>query len=190
MFGIGLMLPVIPAAEKCDRSSKKVRKRKSKRDPSAASHELSIMQRPSTIKTESTLFEDNDEYAVQQPGPTPHHQRDLSLIVDFDLDHAAAQLNDGEISDLELALFAFWIKTKHDNYLMAKGLVRELALDQVSVSLPIMQLHSTHNDRVIMLTRSPTRVCADYCRKCTMFAPGSSPGNTIRHYPARSDDSH
>ncbi|KAF3048978.1 hypothetical protein E8E11_009062 [Didymella keratinophila] len=130
MFGIGPMLPVIPAAEKCDRSSNKVQKSKSKRDPSAASHELTIMRRPSTIKTESTLFEDNVEYAVQQPSPTPHHQRDLSLIVDFDLDHAAAQLNNGEISDLDLALFAFWIKAKHDNYLMAKGLVRELALDQ------------------------------------------------------------
>jgi hypothetical protein len=133
MFGIGPMLPVIPAAEKCGRSSKKVQKRKSKHSPSAESHELTIIRRPSTIKTESTLFEDNNEYAVQESTPTPHHQRDLSLVVDFDLDHAAAQLNDGEISDLELALFAFWIKVKHENYLMAKELVRELALDQVRV---------------------------------------------------------
>lgn len=134
MFGIGLMLPVIPTAGKCDRSSKKVQEIKSRRDPGAASHYLTIMRRPSTIKTESNIIEANDEYAVQQPCPPPHHQRDLSLIVDFDLDHAAAQLNDGEISDIELALFTFWIKAEHDNYLMATGLVRELALDQVSVS--------------------------------------------------------
>jgi hypothetical protein len=190
MFGIGPMLPVISAAEKCDRSSKKVQKRKFKRGPSAASHELAIMRRPSTIKTESTLFEDNGEYAVQQPSPTPHHQRDLSLIVDFDLDHAAAQLNDGEISDLELALFAFWIKAKHDNYFMAKGLVRELALDQVSVSLPLVQLRLTYNDRAIMLTRSLIRVYANYSRKYMMFAPGSSPGKTPSQYPAGSGDPH
>lgn len=129
------MLPVIPAAEKGDRSSKKVRKRKSKHNPDAESHELTIMRRPSTIKTESTLFEDvdSDEYAVKGPASTPHHQCDLSLIVDFDLEHAAAQLKSGEISDLELALFAFWIKAEHNNYVMARELVRELALDQVGV---------------------------------------------------------
>lgn len=136
MFGIGPMLPLTPAAGNCDRFCKKVQKRKSKRNSSAESHEPTIMRRPSTIKPESTLFKDNGEYAVQQRSHTPHHQRDLSLIVDFDLDHAAAQLKDGEISDLELALFAFWIRAKHDNYLMAKGLVRELGLDQVSVFRP------------------------------------------------------
>lgn len=133
MFGIGPMLPVIPAAEKGDRSSKKVQKRKSKHNPDAGSHELTTMRRPSTSKTESTLFEDSDEYAVKEPTAAAHHQRDLSLIVDFDLEHAVEQLKNGEISDLELALFAFWIKAKHENYLMAKELVRELALDQVSV---------------------------------------------------------
>ena len=106
------------------------------------------MPRPSTINTESSLFEKNDEYALQQPCPASRHQRDLSLIVDFDLDHAAAQLNDGEISDLELALFAFWIKADHDNYMMARGLVRELALDQASVSSPVTQLRPTDNGRV------------------------------------------
>ncbi|KAF1923697.1 uncharacterized protein M421DRAFT_9484 [Didymella exigua CBS 183.55] len=130
MFGIGPMLPVIPAAEKGGRSSKKVQKCNSKQNPGAKSHELTIMRRPSTTRTESTLFDDNDDYAVQDPASTSHHQRNLSLIVDFDLDYAAAQLKLGEISDLELALFAFWIKAKYDNYLMAKELVRELALDQ------------------------------------------------------------
>ncbi|KAF3037949.1 hypothetical protein E8E12_005400 [Didymella heteroderae] len=88
------------------------------------------MRCPSTLKTESTLFEDDDESVAQEALLSQHHQRDHSLIVGFDLDHAATQLNDGEISDLDLALFAFWIKANHDNYVMAKGLIRELALDQ------------------------------------------------------------
>ncbi|KAF2623006.1 hypothetical protein BU25DRAFT_425260 [Macroventuria anomochaeta] len=130
MFGIGPMLPVITAAENVERSAKKVRKRKNKHGPGAGSHELTVMRRPSTIKTESTLIESSDEYAVKEPGIAAHHQRDLSLIVDFDFERAARQLKDGAISDLDLALFAFWIKAKNENYLLAKELVRELALDQ------------------------------------------------------------
>lgn len=60
-----------------------------------------------------------------------HHRRDPSLILNFDVEHAAQQVRDGEISDLDLALFAFWIRAKDDNYFTARRLIRELALDQV-----------------------------------------------------------
>ena len=128
------MLPVISTAEKSEHSSKKVQKRKNNHALSPGGHELVAMRRPSTIKTESTLIESNDGNSVIECGNTVHHQRDLSLIVDFDLERMASQLLCGMISDLDLALFAFWIKAKNENYRMARELVRELALDQVSDS--------------------------------------------------------
>lgn len=129
MFGIGPMLPVIPATKQGDRASDKMKKRKSKHTGDLESNELTTMRRSSTMTTKSTLCESSEEYAVKPP----HHHRDLSLIVDFDLEHTVDQLKGGEISDLELALLSFWIKAKQENYLTAKELVRELALDQVSV---------------------------------------------------------
>ena len=131
------MLPVIPAAEDAKRSSKKARKRKQKQDSCAGSHELGVIRRTSTIKTESTLIGTDDDYAVKEPERVVHHQRDLSLTVNWqqgDFDRMATELYDGMISDLELSLFAYWIKAKNENYLFAKELIRELALDQVCVS--------------------------------------------------------
>ncbi|KAJ4349083.1 hypothetical protein N0V95_004908 [Ascochyta clinopodiicola] len=133
MFGIGPMLPVIPAVENVERSLKKVRKRKNKHDPGTESHELAVIRRPSTVKTDATLIEIQEEYAVKECEHVPHHQRDLSLTVHWkqeDLERMARELNDGAISDLDLSLLAFWIKAKHENYLFAKELIRELALDQ------------------------------------------------------------
>ncbi|KAF9691886.1 hypothetical protein EKO04_009904 [Ascochyta lentis] len=133
MFGIGPMLPVIPAAENMERSSKKARKRKNKHDPGAGNYELAVLRRPSTLKTETTLIESNEEYAVKGSERAAHHQRDLSLTVNWrqeDLERVARELNDGVISDLDLSLFAFWVKANHENYLFAKELIRELALDQ------------------------------------------------------------
>jgi hypothetical protein len=130
------MLPVITAAESVECSSKKSKRRKNKLDkldPRGESHELAVTRRPSTIKTGTTLIESSDECAVKEPARVAHHHqlRDLSLIVDFDLEHMSRKLLGGVISDLDLALFAFWIKAKNENYLMAKELVRELGLDQV-----------------------------------------------------------
>ncbi|KZM20218.1 uncharacterized protein EKO05_0003645 [Ascochyta rabiei] len=133
MFGIGPMLPVIPAVENVERSSKKVWKRKNRHDQGTDSHELAVIRLPSTIKTETTLIEFDEEFAVKQPERVPHHQRDLSLTVHWrqeDLERMARELNDGVISDLDLSLFVFWVKAKHGNYLYAKELIRELALDQ------------------------------------------------------------
>lgn len=125
------MLPVIAAA---DNVKSKSRKGEERHDTNIGSRELAIMKRPSTTRTGSTLVESNDEAKIKERANETHHQRDLSLITDFDLDRAAKQLKNGEISDLELALFAFWIRASDTNYVMAKALVRELALDQVNVS--------------------------------------------------------
>ena len=169
------MLPVIPAAGNVERSSKKVRKRKNKHDPDTRIYELSITRHPSTNKTESTLIESSEEYWVKEPANVAHHQRDLSLIVDFDLERAAKHLKDGEISDLDLALFVFWVKAKNENYMMAKELVRELALDQVKpFHLRIVDFATDHC-RDTMSTRSPIRVCANCSRKYTIFVQGVCP---------------
>ena len=129
------MLPVIPAAENIERSSKKSKRCKNKLDrldPRGGSHELVAIRRASTIKTDTTLIENSDACAVKEPAyAAQHHQCNMSLIVDFDLAHMSRQLLDGVISDLDLALFAFWIKAKNENHLMAKEVVRELGLDQV-----------------------------------------------------------
>lgn len=133
MFGIGPMLPVIPAAEQGGRASRRLQNRRSKQTHGSECHELSHVRRPSTINTQSTLVETSEECTVALSTVAPHHERDRSLVVDFDLEHAVEQLKGGEISDLELALLSFWIKTKQENYLMARELIRELALDQVSI---------------------------------------------------------
>lgn len=137
------MLPVIPAAEEMDnRAARKARKRTQKHKPLTESHELLVIRRPSTVRTETTLIESSEEevvinkeeLAVQLPERASHHQRDLSLTVNWteeDFERMARELRHGVISDLDLSLFAFWIKAKHENYLFAKELVRELALDQV-----------------------------------------------------------
>ena len=148
MLGIGPMLPVIPVAENIERSPKRQKKRKTKLnklDPRGGSHELAVMRRPSKIKTESTLIDSNEdiesikEYAVKEAAPAANHQRDLSLIVDFNPKLMSDQLLDGVISDLDLVLFVYWIKAKNGNYVMAKELVRELGLDQVSTLSSICQ---------------------------------------------------
>lgn len=150
MFGIGPMLPVVAAAEDMDnRAARKARKGKQRHHLFTGNHELSIFRRPSTIKTQITLVESEIEasasteglatskeiLAVQSPERAPHHQRDLSLTMNWtekDFERMARELKDEVISDLDLSLFAFWIKAKHENYLFATILVRELALDQVS----------------------------------------------------------
>ncbi|KAJ8115045.1 hypothetical protein OPT61_g3222 [Boeremia exigua] len=129
MFGIGPMLPALPATDDVERSSK-VHKHRKTDSTGAESHELAIMRRPSTVQTETTLVNSSDEYAVRDPDDGARQQHDSALIVDFDLQRSAEQLRNGEISDIDLALFSLWIKAKTDNYNMAKKLVRELALDQ------------------------------------------------------------
>jgi hypothetical protein len=143
------MLPVIPAAENME--PKKIRRHKQKHNPVAESHGLLSMRRPSTIQTKTTLTENNDDLSVKKPERAVQLQRDLSLTVDWkqeDFERMVRQLYEGVITDLDLSLFAFWIKAKHDNYLFAKELVRELALDQVRSSLSSIKDIATDRDRV------------------------------------------
>lgn len=137
MIGIGLMLPGIPIAESMEHLSKKVRKHTKKLHSIAGSVELAPMQRHLTANTEGTQVEKRDIYAFQAPQGSAHHQRDLSSTVNWawsEFERIATQLYDGTIADIELSLFAYWIIEKEENYRIAKGLVRELALDQVSCS--------------------------------------------------------
>jgi hypothetical protein len=94
--------------------------------------EHAISSRPSTKLSTSAFVETSEEHAVEAPNHESCHQRDPSLIVHFDLERAVQQLRAGDSSDLDLALFAYWIRAKKDNYATAQRFVRELALDQVS----------------------------------------------------------
>lgn len=129
------MLPVIPAAEDRERHyAKKARKRKQKDIVMSGSRDLAANRRRSTIKTETTLAESNDGDAKKESERSSYHQRDLSVTVNWtkdNIERMARELDEGVISDLDLSLFAFWIKAKHENYLFARDFVRELALDQV-----------------------------------------------------------
>ncbi|KAJ4991013.1 hypothetical protein SVAN01_03584 [Stagonosporopsis vannaccii] len=130
MQGIGPMPPVRAVAYNIESSSTKS-SGIYKQELGTGSHdELAIVRQTSTARTGSTLLESGDECSVNEPAKVAHQQRDLSLITDFDLVRATKQLKNGEISDLELSLFAFWIKSSDSNYVKAKALVRELALDR------------------------------------------------------------
>lgn len=121
------MVPVIAAGKS---SPPWVRKQKTKDDSRSSTSRFSLLRRPSTAKTQKTDVQPG-EPNPDLPKPTVQHQRDLSLTVGFDPRRAAQQLRAGNVSDLDLALFALWIRTETDNYTKAKELVRELALDQV-----------------------------------------------------------
>lgn len=176
------MLPVIPAAEDAKCSSTKVRKRKHKQDTGAGSHELGVIRRTSTIKTESTLIDTDDDYAVKEPERVVRHQRDLSLTVNWqqdDLNRMATELYDGIISDLELSLFAYWIKAKDENYIFAKELIRELALDQVCVSSHCIVGLAADRYRGTILTGFQMLVCASCCKKYMTFVLGPYSKETL-----------
>lgn len=177
------MLPVIPAAEDRERHyARKARKRKQKDMVMSGSRDLAANRRRSTIKTETTLTESNDGDAKKESERSSYHQRDLSITVNWtkdDIERMAKELDEGVISDLDLSLFAFWIKAKHENYLFARDFVRELALDQVGGCLYSVLGLATDTCRVTMSTGSQTRMCASCCRKYTMLDQGAYLENAL-----------
>jgi hypothetical protein len=179
MFGIGPMLPVIPAAENMERSAKKVRKCDRAHETGTGGYELSsIRQRLSITHTESTSVQKRDEFAVQSPGRAVHHQRDLSLHVNWtqdDLKRMVIEIYDGTIPDVHLSLLAYWIKEKNENYQLAREHIRELALDQVWGPFRDAGCPKTDTARDITLTGSQIPVYASYCRMCTIFVQGPYP---------------
>lgn len=65
------------------------------------------------------------------------HTRDESLHVNYtveDVERLAQEVHEETIADVHLSLFAFWIRDKEENYEMATKYIRELKLDQVSLS--------------------------------------------------------
>lgn len=205
MLGIGPMLPVLPSADNVQRSSKKSRKRGGEFNPSVGSHELAMMRRPSTIRTDSTLIEscehrlepaktssstnpnettrelitESIKESAKEPANLAHQQCDLPLALDTDIHRVVKQLRNGNISELELSLFAFWIKASNENYTVAKALVRELALDQVSSSVVPFSDRKADEFRAITSTRSATSICASYSRKYMISGQGLYPQNSL-----------
>lgn len=131
MKGLGLMLPLITVGGSAQAFSRKATKHETKHRDGSESDGFSLLRRSSTIKTQSTDTQINGVSAMKKSTSAAGHHRDLSLTVGFDVERAAQQIQAGDISDLDLALFAYWIRAGTDNYILAKELVRELALDQV-----------------------------------------------------------
>jgi hypothetical protein len=132
------MLPFTQITEKPECPSSKASNPGNERTSHAEmTTEHGISSRPSTNLSTNTVVETSEEHAVEVPNPESRQQRYPSLIVNFDLEHAVQQLRAGDSSDLDLALFAYWIRAKDENYVTAQGFVRELALDQVSMVTPL-----------------------------------------------------
>lgn len=166
------MLSVRAAGNSIESSSTESRRYGDKYNTHTGSCKVAVMRRTSTIRTESTLIESGDNDTINMPVNAAHHQQDLSLITDFDLNRATKQLKNGEISDLELALFAFWIKASDSNYVRAKALVRELALDQVGCAALPAVAFITNYCRVTTSVKSPINVYASFFRKYTTSVQG------------------
>ncbi|KAF3002557.1 hypothetical protein E8E13_007781 [Curvularia kusanoi] len=158
MRGVGPMLPVVAGKERLGRSSSIWNLRRNKRtyfpknpsEPALSEPTSPALKRDSGVETsdESTSVSVSSERSAaakssewttagasskNEKSPSSegsHHRRDPSLILNFDVEHAAQQVRNDEISDLDLALFAFWIRAKDENYFTARKLIRELALDQ------------------------------------------------------------
>jgi hypothetical protein len=175
------MLPVIPAAENMQQSTRKAPKRDQRPKLLARSYELASFGRPPTTDTESIIIEPQEEYTSKSSEPAVHHHRGLSLHIDWSLDDVkdlVDQLYDGTIVDVKLSLLAFWIKEKEENYQLARGLIRELGVDQVCYSVRLVPGFSTNNTRDTTLTGFPTYGYAGYCKKFTIFDPGPYPRTT------------
>ena len=173
MFGIGLMVPFRQTTEKPECPLSKV----SNNEREQTSHaeeptEHAISSRPSTKLSISTFVETSEEHAVEVPNHESRHRHDPSLIVNFDLERTVQQLQAGDSTDLDLALFAYWIRAKEDNYVTAQGYVRELALDQVSKATPLDFYQYPNCRRVTISTKFQIHALENCCKICTIFAQG------------------
>lgn len=173
MFGIGPLLPYTRTTEKPQCPSSKASNPGSERTSHAEEPtEHAISSRPSPKLSTSTFVEASEEHAVEVSNHESCHRRDPSLIVNFDLERTVQQLRAGDSSDLDLALFAYWIRAKEDNYVTAQGFVRELALDQVSKVTQLDFCSYPDCRRVTTSTKFRIHAFKNCCKTCTIFAQG------------------
>jgi hypothetical protein len=69
-------------------------------------------------------------------GRSGQHQRNESLHVSYsaeDIQRMAKEISEETIAPVHLSLLGWWIREKTEHYELAKGFIRELSLDQVSL---------------------------------------------------------
>jgi hypothetical protein len=154
MFGTGPMLPVLlptppspspsakPLAQVREKHSRKQRNLHYKAATNPYGRSLSDLA--TAISVEMPLIGKRKGRREAKCSPQERKPSTQLQWTPEDIERMASEIHDGTITDFNLSLLGYWIRTSTANYVVAKIHIRELGLDQVYLR-PGLSLHSRYS---------------------------------------------
>lgn len=133
MYGLGLSYMPASAWRQTKTETNGTRRRADKPDKDNGGSNQQLDKQSRAVDKEPPT--DLDGSADERDG---NSRRDDPLQINFtleDVTRMAEEIYDETIADVHLSLFGYWIQDSDEHYDIAKQYIRELCLDQVSISI-------------------------------------------------------